>query len=70
MGVRCASRESAEKLLLQYLERAFQLEKLAATEADENFKAQLRTQSQAYRKMAAKRARDYGLPAPSAVDLS
>ncbi|MBC9876370.1 hypothetical protein G8O24_03300 [Bradyrhizobium sp. INPA01-394B] len=53
------------KLLVEYLERAVQLERLAASEADAAFKQQLQTQAQAYRKLAAKRAKDYGLPAPS-----
>ncbi|WFU75594.1 hypothetical protein [Bradyrhizobium sp. CB2312] len=53
------------KLLVEYLERAVQLERLAASERDAVFKGQLLTQAQAYRRLAAKRAKDYGLPAPS-----
>lgn len=53
------------KLLTEYLERAIQLEELAANEPDSNFKDQLLNQAQAYRKLAAKRAQDYGLPPPS-----
>jgi hypothetical protein len=54
------------KLLTEYLERAVNLEHLAEGEQDENFKTQLLNQAAAYRKMAAKRAQEYGLPAPSA----
>ncbi|MCJ9700172.1 hypothetical protein [Bradyrhizobium sp. SHOUNA76] len=53
------------KLLTEYLERAIQLEKLAASESDSAFKSQLLEQAAAYRKLAAKRAREYGLPPPS-----
>lgn len=53
------------KLLVEYLERAVQLERLAASERDAKFKEQLCAQAQAYRKLAAKRTKDYGLPDPS-----
>ena len=53
------------KLLTEYLERALSLEKLAAVEQDAAFKTALLNQAAAYRMMAAKRADDYGLPAPS-----
>ncbi len=53
------------KLLTEYLERAIQLEAMAANEPDSPFKEQLLSQAQAYRKLAAKRASDYGLPPPS-----
>jgi hypothetical protein len=53
------------KLLTQYLERAVQLETLAANESDPVFKGQLLGQADAYRKIAAKRAEEYGLPPPS-----
>jgi hypothetical protein len=56
------------KLLTEYLERAHQLEQLALDEADTSFKEQLLTQAQAYRKLAAKRAAEYGLPPPSPAD--
>lgn len=56
------------KFLVEYLERAVQLEQLAASERDANFKDQLHAQAQAYRKLAAKRAKDYGLPAPSPLE--
>ena len=53
------------KLLTEYLERAVSLEKLAADEQDSTFKTQLLEQANAYRKLAAKRAVEYGLPPPS-----
>jgi hypothetical protein len=53
------------KLLTQYLDRAVSLERLAADEQDSDFKTQLLHQAAAYRALAAKRARDYGLPPPS-----
>jgi hypothetical protein len=53
------------KLLTEYLERAVQLENLAAGETDLQLKDQLLNQAAAYRKLAAKRAREYGLPPPS-----
>lgn len=56
------------KLLTEYLERAHQLEQLALDETDTSFKDQLLAQAQAYRKLAAKRAAEYGLPSPSPAD--
>lgn len=50
------------KLLTEYIERALQLEELAAGEADSEFKTQLLRQADAYRKLATKRADQYGLP--------
>jgi hypothetical protein len=44
------------KLLTEYLERAAQLENLAADESDPEFKVRLLNQANAYRKLAAKRA--------------
>lgn len=58
------------KLLSEYLERAVQLEKLAADETNLEFRAQLLKQAGAYRELAAKRARDYGLPPPSPPEPS
>ena len=57
------------KLLTEYLERAANLERLAAGEQDSNFKAELLNQAAAYRKLAAKRARQYGLPPPSPPEI-
>ena len=53
------------KMLTEYLERALEFEQLAASEEDEPFKAQLLQQAASYRKLAAKRAEEYGLPMPS-----
>jgi hypothetical protein len=53
------------KMLNEYLERAVSLEQLAADEQDPAFKDQLLKQAEAYRKLASKRAEQYGLPAPS-----
>ena len=57
------------KLLTEYLDRAVSLERLAAGERESTFKAQLLNQAAAYRKLAAKRAEDYGLPAPSPPEV-
>jgi hypothetical protein len=48
------------KLLTEYLERAVNLERLATNEPDSKFRAELLNQAAAYRKMAAKRAEQYG----------
>jgi hypothetical protein len=58
------------KLLAEYLERAISLERLAANEQDSKFKDQLLNQAAAYRKLAAKRAKEHGLPPPSPPDIS
>jgi hypothetical protein len=58
------------KLLTEYLDRAIDLERLAASEHDSEFKTQLLHQAAAYRKMAAKRAEQYGLPPPSPPEIS
>jgi hypothetical protein len=58
------------KLLAEYLERAVSLERLAANEEDPRFKSQLLHQAGAYRKLAAKRAKEYGLPPPSPPESS
>jgi len=44
------------KLLPEHLERAINLERLAASEADSKFKTELLNQANAYRKLAARRA--------------
>jgi hypothetical protein len=44
------------KMLTEYLDRAADLERLAANELDSNFKIQLLDQAAAYRKLAARRA--------------
>ncbi|WP_369721264.1 hypothetical protein AB8Z38_30080 [Bradyrhizobium sp. LLZ17] len=53
------------KLLTEYIERALQLEALAEGETDAKFKADLLKQADSYRKLAAKRAAQYGMPPPS-----
>ena len=53
------------KMLTEYLERALEFEQLAASEENETFKAQLLKQAESYRKLAAKRAKELGLPMPS-----
>jgi hypothetical protein len=58
------------KLLTEYLDRAVSLERLAANEQDSKFKAQLLDQAAAYRKLAAKRAKEYGMPPPSPPESS
>ena len=50
------------KLLAEYLERAVSLERMAADGPDSTFKTQLLDQAASYRKLAAKRAKEYGLP--------
>ncbi len=49
----------------EYLERAIEFEKMAASEENGAFKAQLLNQAADYRRLAAKRATEYGLPMPS-----
>jgi hypothetical protein len=58
------------KLLTEYLDRAINLERLAASEQDPELKTQLLNQAAAYRKLAARRAARYGLPAPSPPEIS
>jgi hypothetical protein len=53
------------KLLGEYLEHALQFERLAKEETDVKLKAALEGQAAAYRKTAAKRAKELGLPEPS-----
>jgi hypothetical protein len=53
------------KMLTEYLERALEFEALAENEANEAFRAELLKQAAAYRKLAGKRAEQYGLPRPS-----
>jgi hypothetical protein len=58
------------KLLTEYLECAVNLERLAAGEQDSKFRAELLNQAAAYRKLAEKRAEQYGLPPPSPPEIS
>jgi hypothetical protein len=57
-------------MLTEYLERAIEFEKLAASEENEAFKLQLLKQAADYRRLAAERAKDYGLPMPSPPENS
>ena len=56
------------KMLTEFLDRAIEFEKLAASEPNDAFKAELIKQADSYRKLAAKRAERYGLPMPSAPE--
>jgi hypothetical protein len=58
------------KQLTEYLDRAVTLERLAADEQDSKFKTELLNQAAAYRKLAARRAEQYGLPHPSPPEPS
>jgi hypothetical protein len=58
------------KLLTEYLERAVQLETLAASEPDSEFKRQLFEQARSYRALARERASEYGLPSPSPPEIA
>jgi len=58
------------KLLTEYLDRAVHFEHLAAAETDPQLKEQLQEQANAYRKLAAKRAEELGLPPPSPPESS
>ena len=58
------------KSLTEYLERAIHFEHLAAAEADPKLKEQLQKQANDYRKLAAKRAQELGLPPPSPPESS
>ena len=53
------------KMLAEYLENAIKFEKMAADEKDAKLKEHLEIQATAYRKLAEKRAKDYGLKMPS-----
>jgi hypothetical protein len=57
-------------MLTEYLERAIEFEKMAASEENGAFKAQLLKQAADYRQLAAKRAKEYGLPMPSPPEIS
>ncbi len=53
------------KLLTEYIEHALCFERLAVQESNLSLKALFQNQAREYRKLAADRARRYGLPAPS-----
>jgi hypothetical protein len=52
------------KMLAEYLDMAIKFERMAAFENDGNLKAQFEKQAAAYRKLAEKRANEYGLKMP------
>jgi hypothetical protein len=52
------------KMLAEYLENAIKFEKMAADEKDAKLKEGFEKQAAAYRKLAEKRAKDYGLKPP------
>jgi hypothetical protein len=52
------------KMLAEYLENAIKFEQMAAEEKDAKLKAQFEKQAFAYRKLAEKRAKDFGFKAP------
>jgi hypothetical protein len=52
------------KMLAEYVENAIRFEKLAADEKDPVLKENFEKQAAAYRKLAAQRAKEYGLKLP------
>jgi hypothetical protein len=56
------------KMLAEYLENAINFEKMAADEKDAKLREQFAKQAAAYRKLAEKRAKDYGLEVASRRD--
>lgn len=56
------------KMINEYINHALVFERLAEAEANPDLKAQFLEQAAAYRKLAAERAHQYGLPAPSTPD--
>jgi hypothetical protein len=52
------------KMLAEYLESAIKFEKMASEEKDASLKAHFEKQATAYRKLAEKRAKEYGLKMP------
>jgi hypothetical protein len=52
------------KMLAEYFDMAIKFEQMAAQEHDPKLKAQFEKQAAAYRKLAEKRAKEYGLKIP------
>ena len=52
------------KMLAEYLDTALKFEQMAAAETDPKLKADFERQAAAYRKLAEKRAKEYGLKMP------
>jgi hypothetical protein len=57
------------KMLAEYFDTAIKFEQMAADEKDPNLKAEFEKQAAAYRKLAEKRAKEYGLKIPPSVML-
>jgi hypothetical protein len=57
-------RTASMKMLAEYLEHAVKFEQMAARENDPKLKAEFERQAVAYRKLAEKRAMEYGLKPP------
>jgi hypothetical protein len=53
------------KMLAEYLDTAIKFEQMAAAEKDPKLKAELERQAASYRRLAEKRAKEYGLHTPS-----
>jgi hypothetical protein len=53
------------KMLAEYFDTAMKFEQMAANENDPKLKAEFEKQASAYRKLAEKRAKEYGLNMPS-----
>ena len=53
------------KMLAEYLDTAIKFEQMAAAEKDQTLKADFEKQAAAYRKLAEKRAKEYGLNTPT-----
>jgi hypothetical protein len=53
------------KMLAEYLETAIKFEQMAARETDPKLKAEFERQAASYRKLAEKRAKEYGLKMPN-----
>jgi hypothetical protein len=52
------------KMLAEYLDSAIKFEQMAAQEKNPKLKADFEKQAAAYRKLAEKRAKEYGLKMP------
>ena len=60
----CSLGDVTVKIIAEYLQKAHEFERFAATEKDAARKADLLSQAEAYRKLAVKRAKDQGLTIP------
>ena len=54
------------KMIVEYIEHALTFERLAAEEDNEELRTEMKSLAQAYRKLVAERAKQFGLPPPSA----